>query len=301
MFGERPPADGVGVHRIDADRWQPILRTEQQRRTTQALEEGALILLPRLAFEIGEYERPHLSVACVRAGAKHVAFDTRTGKLRGATADPDEAAALRAMLQRYAAQSSALVQSLFPHYTSTLRVARTSFRPFETSGRVSSWRKDDRRLHVDAFPSSPNQGQRLLRVFSNVDPRGRNRVWNLGESFEAVASRFLPAIPRPWPGEAHVLRALRITRNLRTEYDHIMLQLHDRMKADDAYQASAVSAQLKLAAGSTWIVQTDCVSHAALSGQFMFEQTFLLPVEGMLDPARSPLRILERLAGRRLA
>ena len=61
------------------------------------------------------------------------------------------------------------------------------------------------------------------------------------------------------------------------------------------------TANANLFAGSTWIVQTDSVSHAALSGQSMFEQTFLLPVEGMLDPARSPLRILERLAGRRLA
>ncbi|HXW65347.1 MAG TPA: Kdo hydroxylase family protein, partial [Burkholderiaceae bacterium] len=39
---------------------------------------------------------------------------------------------------------------------------------------------------------------------------------------------------------------------------------------------------------------------AVLSGQFMMEQTFLLPIEGMLDSARSPLRILERVAGRAL-
>jgi len=300
MSGERPTAEGFRVHRIDADRWQPGLSAAEQLQATDAVEAGALILLPRLAFGIDECDRPYLSVDCVRSDAKHVAFDARTGEVRGA-ARPEAAAALRVMLKRYVEQSTALVHSLFPHYTATLQVARTSFRPFEAAGRVSSWRKDDRRLHVDAFPSSPNQGQRLLRVFSNVDPHGRDRVWNVGQPFEKVASHFLPAIRRPWPGQARVLRALRITRSLRTEYDHIMLHLHDRMKADSTYQASAVSAQLNLAAGSTWIVQTDSVSHAALSGQFMFEQTFLLPVEGMLDPARSPLRILERLAGRRLA
>ena len=37
-------------------------------------------------------------------------------------------------------------------------------------------------------------------------------------------------------------------------------------------------------AGSTWIAFTDCVSHAAMAGQFRLEQTFLLPVDAMLQP-----------------
>jgi hypothetical protein len=221
--------------------------------------------------------------------------------VRGAARQSGQAQALQHMLEHYAAQSSALVRALLPHYAPVLQTARTSFRPFEASDRVSSWRKDDRRLHVDAFPSSPSQGRRLVRVFSNVNAEGRDRVWNVGEPFEAVARRFLPSIPRSWPGSARLLRALRITRSLRSEYDRIMLRIHDRMKADDPYQASAVSGQLTFPPGSTWIVQTDVVSHAALSGQFMLEQTFLLPVAGMLDPDRSPLRILERLSGRALA
>ena len=45
---------------------------------------------------------------------------------------------------------------------------------------------------------------------------------------------------------------------------------------------------------------TDQVSHAAMAGQFQLEQTFLLPIDAMLDPQRSPLRILERLIGRPL-
>jgi hypothetical protein len=38
-----------------------------------------------------------------------------------------------------------------------------------------------------------------------------------------------------------------------------------------------------------------------MAGQYQLEQTFLLPVDAMLDESRSPLRILERLTGRRLA
>jgi hypothetical protein len=41
--------------------------------------------------------------------------------------------------------------------------------------------------------------------------------------------------------------------------------------------------------------------HAVLSGQFMLEQTFHLDVEAMAEPARSPLRVLETILGRRLA
>jgi hypothetical protein len=45
---------------------------------------------------------------------------------------------------------------------------------------------------------------------------------------------------------------------------------------------------------------TDQVSHAAMAGQYQLEQTFLLPVDAMRAPEGSPLRVLERLMGRRL-
>ena len=303
MPSQQRAGNGLRVYHLEEDSWQADFSAPQQRQATDALEAGGLILFPRLAFPIGDDERRFFGPDCVSPKSKHVSFDLRTGELRGTTVQPEQAGAgtLRQMLERYARQSLALVQSLFPHYAPTLQVARTSFRPSEASGGASSWRKDDRRLHVDAFPSTPNQGRRLLRVFSNVNAEGQDRLWNIGEPFEAVAKRFLPALPRRWPGHRRTLQLLGITRGLRTEYDQIMLDLHDRMKADDVYQANAASTQLKLSPGSTWIVQTDVVSHAALSGQFMMEQTFLLPVTGMVDPKRSPLRILERLVGRPLA
>jgi hypothetical protein len=37
-----------------------------------------------------------------------------------------------------------------------------------------------------------------------------------------------------------------------------------------------------------------------MGGQHAFEQTFHLPVAGMLDPAQAPLGILERQIGRAL-
>ena len=85
------------------------------------------------------------------------------------------------------------------------------------------------------------------------------------------------------------------------DYDGLMLQLHDRMKADASFQATCEQERVDFPSGSTWIAFTDEVSHAAMAGQYQFEQTFLLPVSAMIDESRSPLRILERLKGRRLA
>jgi hypothetical protein len=79
-----------------------------------------------------------------------------------------------------------------------------------------------------------------------------------------------------------------------------MLQLHDRMKSDHAYQVAAPQTAVDFPPGTTWLAFTDQVSHAAMAGQYQLEQTFLLPVEAMIDEQRSPLRILERLKDRPL-
>ncbi len=45
---------------------------------------------------------------------------------------------------------------------------------------------------------------------------------------------------------------------------------------------------------------SDQTPHAAMGGQFMLEQTLLLPVEGMKSSQRSPLKILEALTQKTL-
>ena len=55
------------------------------------------------------------------------------------------------------------------------------------------------------------------------------------------------------------------------------------------------------APGTTWVVFSDQVLHAAMGGRHMLEQTFYLPPAGLRHPETSPLAVLERLTGRRLA
>jgi hypothetical protein len=123
----------------------------------------------------------------------------------------------------------------------------------------------------------------------------------VGGDFEAVAERFGPSLSMPWPGSGVALRALRVTKTRRSTYDALMLQLHDRMKEDPDFQERSPQMPFDFPAGTTWMAFTDQVSHAAMAGQYQLEQTFLLPVGAMISESRSPLRILERLKGRRLA
>jgi hypothetical protein len=208
---------------------------------------------------------------------------------------------LRALLGRFTQAARRLVESVCPAYRGHLVQGRASLRPVEAAGRVLSWRKDDTRLHVDSFPSMPTGGNRILRVFSNINPAGVPRVWRIGGPFADVAARFWARLRRPVWGSNLIRQALRLTKGRRTAYDHYMLQLHDAMKADPTYQSQGEQVTQHFPAGSTWIVYTDQVPHAAMSGVHLLEQTFYVPVESQRDPQTAPLRVLEDLAGRRLA
>src|SRR5207247_9964770 len=109
-----------------------------------------------------------------------------------------------------------------------------------------------------------------------------------------------PHVGRPLPGAAVALAGLRVTKGVRSEYDHLMLGLHDRAKADLAYQRRCSQQIVRFAPGTTWLCFSDQVMHAAVSGQYMLEQTIHLPVSALYARERSPLAILERLCGREL-
>jgi hypothetical protein len=119
----------------------------------------------------------------------------------------------------------------------------------------------------------------------------------LGEPFLKVAKHFSSHLPPYKPWLAKLYHRIHITKSLRSEYDHYQLHLHDAMKLDDRYQATVDKTVFAFPAKSTWLVFTDAVSHAALKGQFLLEQTFYVPVEAMEEPALSPLSTWEQILG----
>ncbi len=286
-----------GIVTLDLTGWRPVLAPGVQDTAIRAIEDGGVLVLPHVNFALSERERRFLSPSWSDGRAKNVSLDGAT--LKGARGTADDLAELAAMIGRFAASAADLVITLFPRYAPYVQRARTSFRPQPAVDRQVSWRKDDSRLHVDAFPSRPNRGERILRVFTNVSP-AEDRVWRVGEPFEAVARTFLPRIRDPLPGSAALLAALRVTKSARSDYDHLMLGLHDRAKEDMAYQRDCAQQVVRFAPGTTWLCFSDQVMHAAVSGQYMLEQTINLPVAAQYDAATAPLAILERLTGRTL-
>ena len=67
------------------------------------------------------------------------------------------------------------------------------------------------------------------------------------------------------------------------------------MKKSIAYQQSVIKTTLSIPPKSSWIVYTDQVSHAAISGQHVLEQTFYLSPTAMHYPETTPLFVLEEM------
>jgi hypothetical protein len=287
------------IYTVPVGGWQATFRPETRLSAVRALEEGQVLLFLGLSFPLTTDERRFLDPAILKR-SKNVSYNPSSGKVGGTTKQGRDAEDLARLMGRYADAARTLFQNLLP-YGSALTRERTSLRPAVIEGRVTSWRKDDTRLHVDSFPSAPVQGRRILRLFCNVNPQGRPRTWRLGEPFTAVAARYWPHLSAPrWRMHRHILSLLRVTKGLRSEYDHYMLALHDSMKADELYQQDAPQEKLDFPSGCSWACFTDQVSHAAMAGQHQFEQTFTLPVEAQQHPESSPLRVLESFAGRPL-
>ncbi len=297
-LGHRPRSAPLHDRVAAIAAWPP--GPAEQADALTALEQGEVVVLPKLGFELLDGEETLLDPGLCDGRSKNISFNPSTGGIGGLNADDLRALLVRRLMERFSAWSLAVAKALLPSYGPALQLARTSLRPCEIENRAISPRKDDRRLHVDAFPSQPVQGRRILRLFANIDPEERPRVWNVGEPFEPFATRFLPGAGRPLPGSAAVLQALKLTKGRRTPYDHAMLRLHDRAKQDSVYQETAIRSRVSFASGTTWLVFTDATLHAALEGRNALEQTFLMPTQAMADPAMSPLKILERLTGREL-
>jgi hypothetical protein len=274
--------------------WNLEITPQMQMDAHHALEAGQVLFLPNLDFTFQPQEEKFLTPDCSKKGNKNISYNSKNNELKGTSCVQKDYIDLKQLLSRYARTTTQFLQRLLPHYASHLENGRTSYRPIQIKGRSSSLRKDDTRLHIDAFPATPNQGKRILRFFTNVNPYNEARIWRLGEPFPDVAQRFtLQSKPyRMWL--AKLLQFGFATKTLRTAYDHYMLQIHDRMKFDEDYQRNVDQIKIPFPPQSSWIVFTDQVSHAAMSGQYAFEQTFYLPSYAMLNQTSSPLAFLSQ-------
>ena len=76
-----------------------------------------------------------------------------------------------------------------------------------------------------------------------------------------------------------------------------MLQLHRRHEGRLGLPTRPPAAHTRLPPGSTWVCFSDQTAHAAMSGQYMMEQTLHLPAKYQCNPQASPLAILSGSLG----
>lgn len=270
------------------------LSEDIKHQAIASLESGKVVYFPAYSFALKTQEQPLLSEKILDPKHKNISYDYRCHHLAGLASTSSLQPVMQELMHRFALFSKQLIDAVLPEYSKAMKWGRTSYRPAEIKGRKTSKRKDDTRLHVDSFSATPVNGLRIFRVFCNINPHGEPRVWHIGEPFSEVLTTFAPRIPPHSKMRAKVLQLVKATKTLRSPYDHYMLHLHDSMKLDDSYQQKLTKHRIDFPPQSTWLVFTDHVSHAAISGQFLLEQTFYLPVAAMVNPALSPLKQWEK-------
>lgn len=278
--------------------WSGPFDAAVKARALSALESGAVLYFPHLAFQLADDEKPFLDARVADGKAKNISLDHTSGQMQASSLHGESATRLAAMIERFGSQAAALIHDLLPYRN--VERARTSYRPVQVKGRSYSKISDDRLLHIDAFPSRPMRGRRILRFFANVAPSSP-RDWHVGQPFEEFARQFLPRVGPHVPGKSWLYEKLGVTRGRRSLYDELMLSLHNAGKLDSDFQKNSPHQAVSFPPGCCWLVFTDQVLHAALGGEFALEQTFHLDVDQMRDPARAPIRVLERLSGKSLA
>jgi len=273
-------------------------------RHARELEAGSVIFFRSLPIEFPDEDRQFL-VAQRRddsAVHKNVSYRPATGVLRGWSGNREAEEQLKRILKDFSSRARQFVSSFLPAYAERMQMDYTSFRPLEEQGRQLPLHKRNDLLHVDAFPSRPTRGGRILRFFVNAHPQ-KPRIWNVGEAFPALAKQYAAdaGLERIAGSGEGILRWFAIGRARYSAYDRFMLRFHDYMKENEAYQTSGEKTRLEFPPGSSWMTYTDGVPHAVLSGQHALEQTFIIPPNALVAPEESPIRVLEAICGRPLA
>lgn len=275
------------------------------------LEAGNILFFSKPPFSIPEDDRDFLLGRTQTSSALHknIAYRPTEDRITGlAKSEEREAARLRLILKNYSQSASKFLAELLVPYAGKSKLDFASFRPLEERGRPARLHARNDLPHFDAFPTRPTNGDRILRFFSNINP-SQSRVWNTSQTFEAIGPDFAKIVGLPGPRSANpvarglrgLASALRLPGSRRSPYDDFMHRCHNAMKEDARFRESCPKQRWEFPPNSSWIVFTDGVSHAVLEGQYALEQTFIISRSAMVEPRRSPIAILERLAGHSLS
>lgn len=285
----------------------------QARDWCGRLEAGDILFFPETPIKIAAGDLEFLLGQQQTSSSLHknVAYKPAKDEVTGldAATPPEAQQRLKRVLGEYTKSVTNFLTNFLSPYERRWQLDYGSFRPQEEDSRDLPLRKRNDLLHTDAFPTRPTRGARILRFFNNIHP-SRTRNWITTDTFGELAPRFAPrdiALPKPESGLGRAFRSAAaaglgkaVPSLKRTPYDDFMMRFHNFLKENADFQRDCIKNHFDFPPGSSWMVYTDTVSHAVLSGQYALEQTFLVAPEAMVRPEISPLGVLERMAGAKL-
>jgi 3-deoxy-D-manno-oct-2-ulosonic acid (Kdo) hydroxylase len=286
---------------------EPV-QESQARAWCQRLEAGDILYFPQTSISFSPGDLSFL-LGQQQTGStlhKNIAYKPNLDSVSGLDdASPTSAAQLQAIMRRYSQDVSRFLAGFLLPYQGRWQLDYASFRPQAEEGRDLPLRRRNDLLHTDAFPTRPTRGARILRFFNNIHPT-RTRDWVVSDPFPVLARLYAPEqISLPATGNS-ASRALRSVANAaglghaipslkRSAYDDFMMRFHNFLKENASFQAECRKEYLQFPPGSSWMVYTDMVPHAVLSGQYALEQTFLVEHQAMVAPEFSPLSVLQAM------
>lgn len=287
---------------------------------SDALERGAIVFFPQSPVPLPAED----DLAFIRRELpsliklKNISYHPEAGGIRGLDSDDE---ALRERVKRILVGVSDGISGFLerhaPRLTRNCTVGTCSIRPIEERGRNLSPHASNELVHFDAGAYGATNGDRILRFFINVNP-SQDRVWaskgnfadvfavhgdEAGLSYQGAGPGYLEkgAMDYARSGFVNLLSAigLRMAKVLDSSpYDREMRRFHNYMKDTPAFQADPRGHQeFRFPPYSAWMVFTDTVSHACLSGQFCFVQTSIVRLENCRKPELAPINVLRRAAG----
>jgi 3-deoxy-D-manno-oct-2-ulosonic acid (Kdo) hydroxylase len=287
----------------------------QHREWCERLEAGSILFFPQTPIALSDSDLQFLRGQQQTDSSLHknIAYKPKSNELTGVdnkTANPAAVDRLRSIMRDYSHSVTAFLTDFLSPYAGKWQLDYASFRPQEEEGRDLPLRRRNDLLHTDAFPTRPTHGARILRFFNNIHPT-RTRDWLVSDPFRAVATKYAPAeiaLPQPDSGIGRAFKSFATGIGLgaaapalkRSPYDEFMMRFHNFLKENRDFQSTCAKYDYQFPAGSSWMVYTDMVPHAVLSGQYALEQTYLVSAEAMVAPQHAPLTVLEELTGARL-
>ncbi len=279
------------------------------------LEQGNIIYFPECPIPLpGEHELQFIRDELpTRLALKNVSYHPEADTVRGLDAEPETMDRVHKILTFHSKEVDAFLKKIIPSLTAGWTIGTCSFRPIQEQERDLKPHASNELIHFDAGAYGATNGDRILRFFVNVNPH-EDRVWATKGAFPEIYRRCgsEAGVRENDPGKNYLqkkfLDHLRtgIVRGLKksglkmahvldsSPYDRCMRKFHNYMKDTPEFQRrDAYYQQIRFRPFSAWMVFTDMLSHASVSGQHAFVDTHLVPLANCRLAELAPINILK--------